>query len=219
MGVSALLNFLPKVGLVARVAYLKKQHDVGYRVHVLSLVLVGVGTAAVYGVIVPAIFWRADFDAIWFALTIAGMAVFAAASVPVVRLVGRQGLRPVSTRSLLIGAGAWYLLRVADSFCFAGRLYFAAEIFGNPMPLSTALAVGVLCNFIVMFAPLPGGLGLREWVGGLLLNTSLTQGIGVKTGMSLLLVDRGAEVAVFVVAGLVGFGMLAWWRDQAAAET
>ncbi len=198
MYASAVLNYLPKAGLLGRVAYLKARHGVAVRDHMFSLVFIAVGTAATYAVVIPLSFWRGDFDAVWWALTCCGLLLIMLIAIPMIRLIAGPRLRPTKNGALMSGVLIWLALRLLDSFCFAGRLYVSSEIFGKPIDLSTALVAGLLCNFTVMFAPLPGGLGLREWVGALL----LTGGMGLEDGIGLLLVDRGAELAVFIATGV-----------------
>ena len=202
MAASALLNYLPKAGMLGRVAYLKARHGIGLRSNVWSLIHVGAGTTGVYVLLVLLTLWRREFDVVWVVLACAGVGAGAIISVPLIRATGRDLLRPLSTGSMMFGSAMWYAIRVIDAFAFAGRVYLAAMIFQIPLDLPGAMAVGMVCNFAVMVAPVPGGAGVREWLGALLLSSGLAGQVGLSQAIGLLLVDRAAEVFVFLAVGV-----------------
>ncbi|MDH3584400.1 MAG: hypothetical protein OER86_09315 [Phycisphaerae bacterium] len=204
---SSLLNYLPlRPGLFGRVAYLKQQHAIGYRASVVTLVATAVGTTGAYAVLAGITVWWQRMDATWWALCAGGIVAGTLISVPLLSPAVRRLGRAWGRARLRAAVLAWYVLRLADTLCFTGRFYIVARVMGHPLPLETALVLGVVSNFVVLATPLPAGLGLRAWVGGWLLSLGVIQsadGLSLTDGMGILLADRAAEVLVFVSAGLV----------------
>lgn len=209
MAASALLNYLPKAGLVGRMAYLKKRHDIPLRASALSLLLVAAGTAIIYFILGALTVWREGIDWLWAGALALLLAAGSLTTPSILRLVcGRLVRSDLGWAKLAAGCGAWYGLRVADAFCFAGRFYLAAQIFGSPVSFPAAMVVGLACNFVVMVAPIPGGVGLKEWLGAALLGMDFLGGLPLQTGTSVLLVDRAAEILVFFPVGGAGLWIL-----------
>jgi len=202
MGVTALLNYLPKAGLIGRAVYLKKKHGIAYRASLLSMLILAGTTLAVYVALFGITLWR-DIDMIWAVVVALGVVFGAVTAVPValfmMRKVGVGKARP----GMVLGAMLWGVARIADTFCFAGRFYIAAHILGTDVSFEHALLLSMASNFVEMVAP----FGFREAIGGWF--TSLV-GLKISAGIAILVVDRVAMTVIVVIAGLIGMPYLHW---------
>ncbi|MHC4996135.1 MAG: lysylphosphatidylglycerol synthase domain-containing protein [Planctomycetota bacterium] len=203
---SSLLNYLPKAGMLGRIAYLKKFHGVTLKANGFVLLALGAGTCGVYLLMLGLTVWRRELDAVWWGGLVGGLAFGTAISYPLLKIgVGRVDGAALH-RGALPAVALWYAVRTLDTFFFAGRVYFAAQIFGQPVGLDAALAVGLARNFLVMISPIAGGLGLSEW--GSATVSKLYGAMTVDEGIGVMLVDRATEVIVFVLTGLPAIAYL-----------
>jgi uncharacterized membrane protein YbhN (UPF0104 family) len=201
---TSLLNYAMRAGLMGRLAYMKKRHGVSYAASGLLMLLIGGGTTGLYVLLGLLTFWRGGFDVLWVAGLIVGLIFGTFCTWPLAIFAIRKfGVNP--TRGVPMWIFVAYLTRVADTFCFAGRYYLAAKIFGHPIEFPFALVLGSACNFAQLATPL--NVGLKEWVGGKLLEYS-GGGISLDAGVAIGVVDRAAEVVVYVLAGSVSLFLL-----------
>jgi len=209
---TSLLNYAgAKVGLIGRIAYLKKFHAVSYRANVFTLVALAVGTIYIYFCIGGLTLWRDGFDTVWVVMLL-GLLVVGSfiASLLLPAAIRRYGGGLPIRRDLPIGIFAWSLVRVADTFVIAGRLLIASHVLGKPIDIELAVIAAVVCNLIVMVAPIPGGLGIREWFGALIVQWGFKGAATLKLaeGAGILVVDRVAEIIVFIATGLIALAYL-----------
>ncbi|MBI1369464.1 MAG: hypothetical protein GC162_12520 [Planctomycetes bacterium] len=205
---TSLLNYAgAKAGLLGRIAYLKKYHGIGYRANVFTLVTLAAGTSAIYVLLGLLTFWRDGFDVVWGIGLAVGLAMLSGVGWIFVRPgVAKFGAGATPRRDLIVWIYIWGVVRVLDALAIAGRFMVASQIMDKPMDIEVALLAAVVCNFAVMAAPVPGGLGLREWLGGWVAKSGF-RGAGklpLATGVGILVVDRAAEIAVFIVTGVIG---------------
>lgn len=209
---SGLLNYLPaRIGLLARVAYMKKVYGIGYRASALVMLALAAASAGVYLLAGGLTWWLGEFSAAWWAMMVAGLIGGAAVGWP----LARWGIRLEGGR-LPRGLPAWivlvYALRLADLAIVAWRLQLAGRITGIELDFGLAVMLAVACNLAMLLSPVPGGVGLREGIGGLVMQW---QGAGegavtLAAAMGLLLVDRATEVVVTGTTGLIGLGWMRW---------
>ena len=202
---SGLLNYLPFIrpGLLGRAAYLKYRHGLPLRQSMLILLVV-LGLATVVLLAAGAVVLILPTDVSRLA---AGAAVMLALS----------GLaKPIAQRLLrrdVVYAWAWVPLRTADMLVAAGRLWLAFGIVGKPISFADAVLIGAASLLVKLVGLTPNGLGLSEWVVAAL--AGAISPATTAAGAAAALVDRGAELIVVMVAGLVS----AWpLRDMRAAK-
>ncbi|MBI1373875.1 MAG: hypothetical protein GC159_14220 [Phycisphaera sp.] len=206
MGASALLNYLPKVGLIGRAVYLKKCHGIAYRGSLLSMLMVAGGTMAVYAVLVAASLWRDAVDGVWWAVVGGTLLVGIAVALPVIAMVLKWFKVGEMKRGMTGGLAIWTLARLGDSFCFAGRFYIAADLLGAEVTFAHALVLAMASNFVEMVGP----LGFREAIGGWL---SSRTGMTGAQGVTVLLIDR---LALTVIVAILGFSCMPYLKRRLA---
>ena len=216
---TSLLNYLPmRAGMIGRVAYLKKQHGVGYAASLIQLLFVAGCTVCVYGLMAGLAIWQSPDRMLWWV----GLAVatpILATAVWAGLMVGErwapsfarrwfedgdEALRFCRSHAIRswVGVCLILVLRVADAGTVVGRLWLATRILqiegvgGSQLVL---MATGGM--FVRIATPLPNGLGLQEWVVGLM----------HESGLRLQLVDRSVEAVVFIATGL---GAIFWLHRE-----
>lgn len=207
---SGLLNYLPmRVGLIGRIAYMKKLYGIGYRANLLVMLALAMASGGVYLLAGGLTVILGEFSPLWWTLLAAGMVGGAIVGWPLAiwGIELEKGIRP---RGLPAWITALYALRFADLLCVALRLLIAAQIVGRPMDFPLALKLAVVCNLAMLVSPVPGGIGIREWLGGLLIQWQ-GEGQGVvklEEAAALLLVDRATEVIVTGIGGMAGLAYM-----------
>ena len=217
---SGLLNYLPmRVGLIGRVAYMKKMYGIGYRANVLVMLALAAASGGVYLLAGGLTVVLGDFSPLWWALLAAGLIGGAIVGWPLAAWgIGlEKGFKP---RGLPAWITAIYVLRFADLLCVAARLLIAAQIVGRPMDYALALKMAVVCNLAMLLSPVPGGIGIRETLGGMLIQWQggAAGAVTLSEAMAMLLVDRATEVIVTGVSGLAGLGYMRWKMAAANSE-
>jgi len=181
---STLGNFIPlQPGLVGRVAY---QHQVHGIPVAISLLLALQSTLLTIGAV------------IWLGLALllvhAGQLSWLAAPTSILLLTPML----LSNRnSAMMPAFAWRFVEVLLS---AVRTYAAFTLIGKPIDPLSALVFGCAANAANCLPMIGNGLGIREWVIGLLAPT--VAGIATPDALAAELVNRGVELLVFIPTGL-----------------
>lgn len=211
---SSLLNYIPGIrpGLWGRAAYLKARHGlpVGQSVVILGCVLglAVVGAGAAMGLLVTPRDGAAEAAPPW------GWVVFLG-GVVVLSFVTPRVAATVLRRRVVMG-WLWLPLRVVDLLAAAGRLWLAFRIVGQPIGFDAAVLAGAAALLVRLAGVTPNGLGLSEWVvAGL---TGVLEPVSAATGAAAALVDRAVEVAVVVVAGMVGVARVRGRLGERAGE-
>jgi len=184
-------NYLPlKPGFAGRVAYHRLRHGVRatdtLRTMLEAIGLSGVASASILGAILL--------------LRVLGIPGGLALLAPAL-VAGCGLLSPF--RTLAVGL----LIRQAEFALLAGRYWIAFRLVGSPVDLEAAAvvaSVGALATFVPFIA---GGLGVREWLTGIV--TPLVSPETFAAGVLAELVQRVAELAVFIPMGLGSAGLLA----------
>lgn len=212
-----LLNFLPlRPGLIGRVAFHRTFHGVRVRdsARVLAEVI-ATGAAALM------------------VLTLGVLARPVAGETPMAVLLVLAPCLYLSTRFAGVGEGsptvraflAVFSLKVLDSFAWSARYLIAFQLAGRPVGFAEAVALAVVGQAASLIPIAGNGLGVREWAVGLLA-ASLPAwygadggaaggavegavGGGLALGLTAEVVNRLAEVAVAVPAGLAGAAWIA----------
>lgn len=200
LATAVLLNYLPmRAGLWSRMAYHSAINGIR-AVDTAKTVVQGlVISAAVMGVTALVVL----------AASATGLDLRITIGVPFVPVVA-CALVP-AWRPWAIAAG----LRYAEVLVWAVRYAVAFRLLG--LPISAPAAIAYACaSMIASLVPVLGnGLGLREWVIGLL--APILSEYPVELGVAAELVNRAAEVIVTLVFGLLGAAWLA--RQRRAAKT
>jgi hypothetical protein len=207
LAASSLLNYTPiKAGLIGRVGYLRQYHGVGFRAAVLTHIMIGAIFAAAVAVILLATAFRSVFDAWWWAIAGAGLAILAllAAFVPV----------DSRMRESLGWAGRFLficlLMQVAALFATALRWWLVFRMLDRPISIADAFLAAIVHMISVMLGP-ANGLGLREWLIGIAGQQgwlSAAHGSGIGVGLTAALADRAVEAVVLIICGLIGLWFL-----------
>ncbi|QNN22599.1 hypothetical protein HED60_10065 [Planctomycetales bacterium ZRK34] len=202
---TALLNYAgAKAGLIGRIAYLKKYHGISYRANVFTLVALAAGTASIYILIAAILLWRDGVDTTGLTLGTLALVVLSLVGWLFIKpAVGRFGAGQIARRDLPVWIFVWSILRIVDAVVYAGRLMIASHVLGKPIDLELALTAAVVCNFVVMAAPVPGGLGIREWLGAAIVKWGFKGAVvmDLAQGAGILVVDRVAEVVTLLALG------------------
>jgi hypothetical protein len=216
LAASSLLNYTPvKAGLIGRVGYLRQYHGVGFRAAVLTHVLIGAIFAAAVVITLLTTVWRGVFDAWWWVIAAAGLALSALLAAPLLRASLPLSM-PVDSRmrDSLYWAGRYLfvclLVQVAALFAAALRWWLVFRMLGHPISIADAWLAAIVHMFSVMLGP-ANGLGLREWLIGIAgqrgwLSDTLGSDIGV--GLTAALADRAVEAVVLIICGLIGLWFL-----------
>jgi uncharacterized membrane protein YbhN (UPF0104 family) len=216
---SSLLNYLPmRAGMIGRVAYLKKRHGVGYKASVVQLLFIAGATVLVYGLLAAMTLWTDALSLAWWG-GLAGGAIVISGCLWAGLLVGEKWAPAFARRWFedghealkwcrnhqsyaLLGVSLIVVLRLVDVATVGTRLYLAARILGmDNLPIGQIILMATGGMFIRIATPLPNGLGLQEWIYGLLHETH-------QQGLRLGLVDRCVEALAIIVCGLVAIGWM-----------
>lgn len=196
---SSLLNYLPlRPGLLGRAAYLKREHQLPMAQSMLILaVTMGVG-AVVLGATSVTVLVGGDRHGAVMAVAILVALLLASP------LAGPIAKRIMRRRMVL--AWTWVPLKIADMLVGGFKLWLAFRVCGVSIRFDQALAMRAVASMADMLSLTPNGLGLREWVIGML--TSLTSLIEGPIGMAAALFERAVEAVVVTVLGLTGLAQL-----------
>jgi uncharacterized membrane protein YbhN (UPF0104 family) len=224
---SSLLNYLPmRAGMIGRVAYLKKRHGIGYKASVVQLLFVAGATVLVYGLLAAMTLWTDALGIAWWG-GLAGGAIVISGCLWAGLLVGEKWAPAFARRwfedghealkwcrnhpsSALLGVSLIVVLRLVDVATVGTRLYLAARILGmENLPADQIILMATGGMFIRIATPLPNGLGLQEWIYGLLHETH-------QQGLRLGLVDRCVEAVAIIACGLVAIGWM--HKEKGGAE-
>lgn len=215
---TSLLNYLPmRAGLVGRAAYLRQYHNIPYRVSVLMLFIAAGFTVCSFTIILFLNIWRTRFDlpylisiltlVLILTLLAPRLITFATSRFPGLNTINLDWFKSLSpTRYANIYLWLW--ARILDAFCNAVRLYVAAQILDIDLNFLQSLTFAVAGMFVTLVTPLPNGLGLRELLYGLLGSIGIEGQSISETHLTLALIDRVIEAAVFVTTGLLSMGIL-----------
>jgi hypothetical protein len=202
IGSSTLINYLPlRPGLFGRATYLKLRHGIALT-DSLRILIATVGLSlAVYALFLLGV------------VVMPGRAALALAAVAAVVAVAGGlawwGLLG-GGRRLVRYAGPAALVRCADTLVVIARVMLAFAIIGQPISLAEATVLATSGMFITLLGITPNGLGLREWLYGLIAGAGLFGGdvvSGLELGLAAALIDRAAEAAATIPLGSVSL----WW--------
>ena len=189
---SAFANYLPlKPGFVGRVAYHRIRHGIR-AAHTLRTIVEAIalsGTVASVFLLAIVLLRRVGAPGEWALLAPAALAGLA--------VVPR--LRPLA---------AALLVRQAELALWTLRSWASFQLVGSPVELETAIVLGSIGVLATLVPFVSNGLGIREWVVGLL--APLVSHEEVTTGQAIVaeLVHRVAELVVVAPVGLVSIGVL-----------
>jgi len=188
---ATLINYLPaRPGLFSRIAYHRAVN--GIRVidstkTVIQSALLSL-FSAIY-LICAALLAGDHLTALW---------IIATAPIPIL-LIG----------SLRVGWRIWCLaalIRHVEFFIWAVRYYAAFALIGFPLAPSAALIFASVSILISLIPLVSNGLGIREWVVGLLAPVLTT--LELSWGVTAELINRAAELIVITIVGLLGTAWL-----------
>lgn len=209
-----LFNYAPvRLGLVTRIAHHRRVDQLEYRYLISWYAGIAAILFAVLGAIVAATVIRPSVDLWWGVVLVTLLAIGTAVILYVSsheRLTTRlKGAEKVLSHPDRLIQGV--VLRVIDMIAFGGRLYLACTILGIDLAPRDIVYLTII-SMVTALAPLVT-FGLREWAvaffGPLLTDPSL-----VDEYAAAVLVDRAAEVIVFVPFGVVAvIWMLRRWRQ------
>lgn len=213
-GMALLLNYLPlSTGSATRAVALNRKHDLPYASYLSALVisaLVNAQVAAAVGFAVclvelPLRGQHTTVVALFGIAAVGGGLVLLAPTSRVPRGDGWlstqvkqviEGLRLIRGRGGLLVLGAYSLAKL----CFnTTRLWLCFRTLGMPVPLGHAALFGSSAVMISVINLVPGNLGLRELLVGVL---SAAMGFSATMGMAAASLDRTAILTYTFVAGL-----------------
>jgi hypothetical protein len=112
-----------------------------------------------------------------------------------------------------LGAG---LVRYVELLVNAVRYWAAFELIGSPIDHHSAIAFACLSAMATMVPFLSNGLGLREWMIGVV--APLLTTYQMTLGITADLVNRAAEIVVIFGLGIAGLAVLARIRNTSAGN-
>lgn len=199
---STLANYLPlRPGLFGRATYLKLRHGIALTDSLRILVAAIVISLVVYALCLLGVVLMGE------------RAAGALGGVLVIIAVGAGlmwSVQLVSATGRVRYAGVAALVRCVDTLVVIGRVMLAFAIIGRPISLAEATVLATSGMFITLLGITPNGLGLREWLYGLIAGAGLfggDVGAGLELGLAAALVDRAAEAAAAIALGTVSL----WW--------
>ena len=195
---ATLLNYIPlRPGLFGRLAYHRAYNNIPLTNSVKTVLQAALISAIVSGYVVFASMIAAKG---WGEIRTLAFAPFPALLV---------------TAAFWAAARIWLLagcVRLMELLLIAARYHAAFAIIGSPIDTATATTLACV-NMIASMVPcLSNGLGLREWVVGLL--APLLAACDMTQAMTADLVNRSAELVVVTIAGLAGIGWLMHHRRK-----
>ena len=183
---STLGNVLPlQAGLVGRVAY---QHQV-HGIPVAASVLLAVQSTLLT---LGAVLWLG----VALLLVHAGRLSWLAAPASILLLLPALAQSARGASPMLRA----FAVRFIEVLLSALRIFAAFALIGRPIDPLSALVFGCAANAANCVPMVGNGLGIREWVTGLLAPT--VAGIATPDALAAELVNRAVELLVFVPAGL-----------------
>lgn len=205
---STLLNYVPlRPGLLGRVAYhrlyngIAVAHSVAAIVQAIMLSFVNV---AALGLVVAI---AVQFELGVWRLAFVPLVVMAAAACVSAASGTSRGMSP------LILAGA---VRYVDLLATALRYHVAFALIGSPIDFQQSSAFACIAVVASMVPFLSNGLGLREWAIGLA--SPILAAPQLELAITADLLNRVAEIAVIVPAGLIGIVYLMRLRQRRAVS-
>ncbi|NBQ89617.1 MAG: hypothetical protein EBU07_19565 [Betaproteobacteria bacterium] len=190
---STLGNVLPlQAGLVGRVAY---QHQVHGLPVAVSLLLSMQSTLLTLG----AVLWLGAALLLVHAGQLSWIAAPASIALLFPALVGTAGRSKPMLRA--------FAIRFMEVLLSGLRIFAALALIGRPIDPLAALVFACAANAANCVPGFGNGLGIREWVTGLLAPT--VAGIATPDALAAELVNRAVELLVFVPAGLASAPALA----------
>lgn len=203
---STLLNYLPlRPGLIGRAAYLKRGHGITYRASGGVLVVVLVISAIAYAVGLATALWTAPTDGRSTLVRVFFTVAIPAAAAAAVAIVHRASQRR-TIPGVVENAATAMLPRAGEMVLTALRLSLVFGVIGQAIEMREAVILATCGMFITLVGLTPNGLGLREWLYGAIAASGFFSGDvegGLQLGLTAALVDRAAEAAVVVPAGLM----------------
>ncbi|MSR41375.1 MAG: hypothetical protein EXS10_05670 [Phycisphaerales bacterium] len=188
---TTLANYLPlKPGLIGRVAYHKVRHGIA-PVQSARTLLEAMGLTFAAALTAVSLLWVCQ------SLDLPAELVFIA---PLLALFGRFFPKG---RTLALG----FVIRSAEIFLWALRYWCAFRLIGSPVSYESALVLATASCLTTLVPFISNGLGLREWVVGLL--TPMLAGATMEAGIVAELVNRTAELVVVIPCGIAGAIVLA----------
>ncbi len=192
---SALLNYLPlRAGMFGRLAYHRAVNGIALR-HSTRTVIEALGISVGGAVLVAGILVLAIQGNVnpWLSASGVGVGLLAGCT--------GAGLRR------WCGAG---MLRWVEFLLWAVRYHLVFGFLGVQLDWTGAFALAGLSAMVNMIPFLSNGLGAREWGVGLV--TPLLTPHTMELAIVAELVNRAAEIAVFLVTGTVGMAYLSGRR-------
>ncbi|MAE61497.1 MAG: hypothetical protein CMJ49_09100 [Planctomycetaceae bacterium] len=215
-----LLNYLPlRPGLIGRAAYLKHRHNIGYRHTTIALILVIIGSVLVYAVVGGATLITDPAHTPWWIGIALVFFIASGLARPWLAKWGHReslGLNPrvLARWSGLAGLApltAWLIVRWTDLLTTAARLFIAFNLVGHPIGIPEAIVLASAGMFITLVGPMPNGIGLREWLYGLIAASGLFTGDvegALQLALAAGLIDRAAEVLIILPSGVISLAYL-----------
>jgi len=206
---SALLNYLPmRAGLIGRAGYLKAKHALPLRQSVLILTIVLMLGGVVLGLPLLAVLLvpvhLQDMTCLL------ALLLLLAASPAISRLARKYAHRHA------YAFWSWGPLRIVDLLIGAARMWLAFRVMGESISFSQATVAGAAGMLVSQLGITPNGLGLREWAIGA--TAALTAPLDTAVGVTASLVDRGIEVIVVAIAGLIAMTRLQLGKIEPEGE-
>ena len=201
-----LLNFLPlNPGMFGRIAYHRAVNHIPIRASATTIIwatVLSVIAAAILLVLVVLGELLLHFN------VGAQVALTASGVVPIALLAWharRARPKPDPEVWRLVAALA---VRYVELHLWGARLWLAFDLVGKPIAFSGALVLAAAATVVSLFPLAPNGLGVREWVVGLLaplLPIAMVGGAAMSTaaGLEADLLHRAAEIIVAIPMGLV----------------
>lgn len=198
IGASWLLNFLPlSPGLFGRVAYQKSRHGIPLKdsaaVVVESIVLSWLAVA----VVVPMAFVSGSVVYLL-------CAVLVLAGIVCVVAVQRFGLHSIGAARAFT-----FFLKLLDQACWAGRYYVVFRALGWHPTAAEACLIAAVAQVAMLVPFIGNGLGIREWVVGLVavglpgwFRGSDGAGTTLSNTLSADLLNRAFEMVLAVPIGI-----------------
>ncbi len=188
---ATLINYLPaRPGLFSRIAY----HRAVNRIRVIDSTKTVIQSALL---------------SLFTAIYLIGAALFGGNHLVTIWVIVTSPVPLLIIGSFRTGWRIWCLaalIRYVEFFIWAVRYYAAFALIGFPLSPSSSLifaSVSILASLIPLVS---NGLGIREWVVGLLAPVLTT--LELSWGVTAELVNRAAELIVIMILGLLGMAWL-----------
>lgn len=206
MTATALVNYLPKAGLVGRTALLKYRWHIKYRATLFTLAIISTMTVLIMAFVLGLTIFRHGVDAFWIGAVLVALPLTALVGIPLVTIGYHRFHGHLHQRTLGLWLLLWLSLRFLDTLTYIGRLYLAARVIGISLSFEETTILAITAMFITMASPIPNGIGIRTLLYGIL----ASYGLGghplhsMTPGVRIGVVDRLAEAIAFVSMGAFG---------------